>query len=82
MACRSSGKSVSIAPGQTILEAAEEGDVPLLSLCRAGVCGTCRVKVTEGDVVCASDGLRAEDQAEGYVLACVTTAQSDCVVQI
>jgi len=82
MACQGSGKSVPIAPGQTLLEAAEAGDVPLLSLCRAGVCGTCRVRVTEGEVVCTSDALAPQDQEQGFVLGCVTTAHSDCVVQL
>jgi ferredoxin len=82
MACTTSGRSVPVQAGQTLLDAAEESAVPLLSLCRAGVCGTCRVRVMEGDVRCASDLLDDADRDRGFVLACVTTAASDCAVQI
>ncbi len=82
MACGKSGRSVRIQEGQTLLDAAEASDVPLLSLCRAGVCGTCRVQVTDGAVHCESDTLDKEDRERGFVLACVSTVDSDCTVQI
>lgn len=80
--CLASGRTVPIERGQTLLEAAEQADVDLPSLCRAGICGTCRVKVTEGTVQCPSATLAPEDQRDGYVLACVSTADSDCSVQL
>jgi len=82
MTCVTSRKAVPIDSGQTLLEAAEQGDVDLPSLCRAGICGTCRVKVTDGDVQCSSATLGADDQRAGYVLACVTTTATDCSVQL
>lgn len=80
MTCARAGRRVPIAAGQTLLEAAEDAHVPLESLCRAGVCGTCRVRVESGDVSCASDTLDPQDQEQGYVLACATTVSSDCTV--
>ena len=82
MECARTGKRVRIAAGQTLLEAAEDAAVALPSMCRAGVCGTCRVHVTEGDVECASDTLDPGDQDQGFVLACVTTTRSDCAVDV
>ena len=82
MTCARVGRQVPIAAEQTLLEAAEDAQVPVESLCRAGVCGTCRVKVVSGETNCASDTLDPQDQERGYVLACVTTAQSDCTVDL
>ena len=69
-----------VAAGQTLLEAAEDAGVPMDSLCRAGVCGTCRTKVLDGRVECASMVLDAGEREQGYVLACVSHVRSDCVV--
>jgi ferredoxin len=80
MLCARSHAEVVVKSGQTLLEAAEEGGVSIDSLCRAGVCGTCRIQVTAGDVECDSTSLDAGERAEGYVLACVSTPQSDCTV--
>ena len=82
MTCVTSQKAVPIDSGQTLLEAAEQGDVDLPSLCRAGICGTCRVKVTDGEVQCSSATLGADDQRAGYVLACVSTTATDCSVRL
>jgi ferredoxin-NADP reductase len=80
LTCARSGRQVAAQPGQTILEAAETAGVEIASLCRAGVCGTCRLQVTAGEAHCESTVLDDEDRAAGFVLACVTTLQSDCTV--
>ncbi len=82
MTCAHAGRRVRIASGQTLLEAAEDARIPMESLCRAGVCGTCRVQVAGGDVRCETDTLGAAEKAEGFVLACVATAASDCTVNV
>ena len=82
MVCAKTGKNVPIRAGQTLLEAAEEGGVAIDSLCRAGVCGTCRLQVNRGDVVCESNALDRDDRRNGIVFACVTTATSDCTVEL
>lgn len=82
MRCLPGDETVPVAQGQTILEAAEQNGVDLPSLCRAGVCGTCRVRVTQGDVDCESSTLDAGERAQGYVLACVATPHTDCTVQL
>lgn len=82
MLCAKTGSQIPVEPGQTLLEAAECAGVDLPSLCRAGVCGTCRVQVTDGDVNCESTMLGDDDRRAGFVLACVTTAKSNCTVQV
>lgn len=66
-----SGRTVSLAPPQTLVDAAEAGGVKLDYSCRSGTCGTCRVRVVKGTVSMARrDALLAADEAEGTVLAC------------
>ena len=82
MVCAKTGKNVPIRAGQTLLEAAEEGGVAIDSLCRAGVCGTCRLQVNRGDVGCESNALDEDDRRNGVVFACVSTTTSDCTVEL
>lgn len=67
--------------GQTLLQAAEAGGVNIPTICRSGVCGTCRTRVVRGDVHCPSDALDADDTAAGFVLACVSAIRTDCSVE-
>jgi ferredoxin-NADP reductase len=80
--CARTHTAVRAGRGQTLLEAAESGGVAIDSLCRSGVCGTCRTRVLEGDVACDSTLLDDADRAAGHVLACVARVQSDCVVDL
>ncbi len=80
--CAKSKTAVRADAGQTLLEAAESGGVAIDSLCRSGVCGTCRTRVLEGEVACDSTLLDESDRASGHVLACVAHVQSDCVVDL
>ncbi|MFN8063063.1 MAG: iron-sulfur cluster-binding domain-containing protein [Vicinamibacterales bacterium] len=76
-----SGVCIRAELGQTLLEAARANGVDIPSLCRAGVCGTCRTRVQEGDVDCGSDLLDEDERRTGVVLACVTAVRSNCVVE-
>jgi ferredoxin-NADP reductase len=76
-----SGSTTTVEANQTMLEAAEACGVDIPSLCRAGVCGTCRTKVLSGDVQCASQMLDEQDRQDGFVLACVTRIESDCTIE-
>ena len=79
---RRSARAVPAAPGQTLLDAADAHGLEIPSLCRAGGCGTCRTKVVEGDVSCDGGILDADDRAAGYVLACVASPRSHCVIEV
>lgn len=82
MRCARSGADVRVEAGQTLLDAAEAGGVSIDSLCRSGVCGTCRTRVIDGDVRCESAVLDESDRADGYVLACTSHAHGDCTVEL
>ena len=57
--------------------------VPIVAACRAGVCGSCKCKVTHGEVERASTAtLTEEDLAAGMVLACSTQARGDVEVDL
>ena len=79
---RRSSKAATAAPGQTLLDAADAHGLEIPSLCRAGVCGTCRTKVLEGEVSCEGGILDADDRAAGHVLACVASPRSHCVIEV
>ena len=54
-----------------ILDSAREAGLPAPFACKAGVCATCRAKVTKGRVeMAARYGLTDEEIAAGYVLTC------------
>lgn len=76
-----SGIATTVGPEQSVLEASEECGAEIPSLCRAGVCGTCRTRVLKGDVDCTSQILDEQDRQDGFILACVSHARSDCHVE-
>ncbi|WP_027992813.1 FAD-binding oxidoreductase [Sinorhizobium meliloti] len=66
-----SGKHGTCAPGETILEAALNSGIWIESSCHQGVCGSCKVKLTQGMVDMQDlGGLPACERSEGFVLAC------------
>jgi ferredoxin-NADP reductase len=73
-------KAVVVSQDQSVLEAAEAAGVPIPSMCRAGVCGTCRTKVLEGQVEGDFDLIDDDDRREGYVLSCMARPVENCVV--
>lgn len=57
--------------GATVLEAAENEGLELPYSCRAGVCSTCRTKVTRGAVTMTTNyALEPWEVEQGYVLCC------------
>jgi ferredoxin-NADP reductase len=76
-----SGKRTRIAPGETLLEAAETAGAEIPSLCRAGACGTCKTRLLRGDVEFESDVLAPGERGEGYIFPCVAQARSSCALE-
>ncbi len=76
-----SQRTVDIQGSQTLLDAAESVGAEIPTLCRAGVCGTCRTRLLSGEACCKSDSLDDGDRTAGFVLPCVTWAQSDCALE-
>ncbi len=81
------GRRVQVAEGKTLLDAARQAGVGLNAVCGGtGVCGTCRVRIVDGDVTPPN---KAEqkflDQASldaGYRLACQTEVVGDVRVDV
>jgi ferredoxin-NADP reductase len=77
-----SRKTVTLAKGQTLLEAAEAVAVEIPNSCRAGVCGTCKTRVVSGEVECEADAMDESDREQGFVFPCVAWAKGDCVLEV
>jgi ring-1,2-phenylacetyl-CoA epoxidase subunit PaaE len=64
-----------------ILDNARAAGLPAPFACKAGVCATCRAKVTAGTVEMKTNyGLSADELADGYVLTCQAVPTSEGVV--
>jgi ferredoxin len=71
-------RSFEMSPDQTVLEAALAHDIDVPFSCRAGVCSTCRCKVTEGEVAMDTNhALEDYEVAQGFALSCQSRPLSD-----
>jgi ferredoxin-NADP reductase len=75
-----SNRKAPVSAEQSLLDAAEAAGVSIPFICRAGVCGTCKTRLVNGDVQCTSDALDEGDRDAGFVLPCVTWAIGDCAL--
>jgi ring-1,2-phenylacetyl-CoA epoxidase subunit PaaE len=65
---------------ESVLDAAQKvrGDLPFA--CKGGVCGTCRARVTEGEVTMRRNfALEDEEVEAGFVLTCQSRPDTDAV---
>lgn len=78
------GKTVKVATGTTILDAARKAGIILSSPCGGdGLCRKCRVRVRTGEVDNESQKVFSErEQKAGYVLACEAGVFGDAVVDV
>lgn len=66
--------------GDNILDSAREAGLPAPFACKAGVCATCRARVTKGKVEMAVHyGLTDEEVDAGYVLTCQSVPSGEGV---
>jgi phenol hydroxylase P5 protein len=78
------GQSFDCAEGQTLLDAALRSGIHLPHACGHGLCGTCKVQVTDGEIEhgdASSFALMDLERDEGKCLACCATPQADLVIE-
>jgi ring-1,2-phenylacetyl-CoA epoxidase subunit PaaE len=72
---------VALSPDEFVLDAALNAGLDLPFSCKAGVCSTCRCKVTEGDVSMDKNfTLEANEVAQGFALSCQARAATQKLV--
>ena len=70
-----SGKTITVNPGQSILDAVTSSGVQVLSSCNEGTCGTCETAVLAGTVDHRDSLLTKEEQdAHDTMMICVSRA--------
>ncbi|MGP4045401.1 PDR/VanB family oxidoreductase [Streptomyces sp. 2A115] len=75
------GEVYAVPPDRSIAEVLEEQGVPLETSCREGICGTCVLRVIEGEPDHRDHCLSAKEKAAGdQIAACVSRARSPRLV--
>ncbi|MGN1055289.1 MAG: CDP-6-deoxy-delta-3,4-glucoseen reductase [Comamonas sp.] len=79
-----SGRQFGATDSETILAAAISAGVGLPYGCKDGACGSCKCKKLSGEVrhdTYSDKALSPQELADGYVLTCRATAQTDVVLE-
>lgn len=69
---------------ETILDAALDAGLVMQYGCKSGACGACKCKIISGEIELGNykpHALSDEERANGYTLACKTTAKTDLVIE-
>lgn len=78
------GQTIEVEEGQTILDASLRAGVYLPHACCHGLCATCKIQVTDGEVEhgeASTFALMDFEREEGKCLACCATLQTDAVIE-
>lgn len=78
------GQVLEVEAGQTILDAALRAGIYLPHACCHGLCATCKVEVTDGEVehgAASNFALMDYEREEGKCLACCATLESDVTIE-
>lgn len=79
----SSGITAACAQTDTVLAVAKASGLNIPSGCNFGLCGTCKIRKTAGEVLMVHNGgISDEDIAEGYILACCSKPLGDVAVEV
>ena len=71
--------------GETVLAAASRQNLNLPHSCKSGACGQCKAELVSGDIQMgehSEQALSEAEKAQGKILMCCTTAQSDISINI
>ncbi|WP_413208053.1 flavin reductase family protein [Rhodospirillum sp. A1_3_36] len=75
------GRSFAAPEGVVLTQAAAAANLRVPTGCQEGLCGTCKLKLLEGQVHMEHHGgLTAREEADGHILACCSTPLSDVVL--
>lgn len=74
-----SGKEVNCPSGKSVLELAEDLEIPIDSGCRAGNCGTCAIRLLKGSVRYLKNN--SSELESGTVLACIAQPEGEIQVE-
>jgi len=67
---------------QTILQQGENEGLAMSSSCRAGLCGTCKVRLISGEVTqLQTAGLSEQEKQDNIILACSCLPDTDLVIE-
>jgi len=78
-----SNKKAKIDDNQPILELAEELEIGVDSVCRSGICGSCKCQLVSGSVMMETqDALDSVDHRNNIVLLCQAIALDDVTVDL
>ena len=76
------GKSIRVAPGETVHAAAAKLGLMIPKACGMGICGTCKVMKLSGEVEMEHNGgITDDDVDEGYILACCSVPKGDVRIE-
>ena len=71
--------------GETVLAAAARQNLNLPHSCKSGACGQCKAELVSGDIQMgehSEQALSEAEKAQGKILMCCTTAQSDISITV
>lgn len=78
-----SGKVESCDGTETVLEVARRAGLNIPSSCNFGLCGTCKVQKSSGEVIMVHNGGISDDEIEaGMILACCSRPQGTVVIDL
>lgn len=80
----SSGREFSVSVGGSLVDAALSAGITLPHSCKTGRCSTCKCKVLKGATTAfqTESGLTESEKAEGWILSCVRSAQTDVMLEV
>lgn len=79
-----SGKQFTANGGETLMAAAARAGHVFNYSCKTGRCSTCKCRVVSGTTrsLHLEDGLNDDEKAEGWILSCVRSAETDVVLEV
>ena len=80
----SNGRKFAATKGESLFDAALSAGIMLPHSCKTGRCSTCKSKVLLGETTAlqTETGLTDSEKAEGWILSCVRSAQTDVTLEV